>query len=107
MHRVRHQRNKVPERIMRRGCLRRSAVRLRLYRMNQVGEFNRVLNEKHRNVIANQVEISFAGVKLHGEAADISRQITRAALARYRGETHKDRSSYLGIIQKGGLRIFL
>jgi len=40
--------------------------------MNQVGEFNRILNEKHRDVIADQVEIALASVKLNREASHIA-----------------------------------
>ena len=50
------------------GCrLRNFVVRFGFDRMNQIGKFDRVLNKKDRNIIADEIVIAFFGVKFHGE----------------------------------------
>jgi hypothetical protein len=53
------QRHKVPERVVRRLCLRDLPIRMRLAGVNDVRELDAVLDEEHRNVVANRVEIAF------------------------------------------------
>ncbi|MNR50394.1 hypothetical protein D3C85_1699020 [compost metagenome] len=77
MRRFRQLGNKIPKSIVRRGRLRHLIIWLRLYRMDQVGEFNGVLDKKYWHVITNQVKVSLLGIKLHGEPAHITRQICR------------------------------
>lgn len=72
VHRFGHQRYEVPEGVMRTGCLREGAVRFHLYRVDQVGELDRVLDEEDRDVVADQVPVAFAGVELHREAANVA-----------------------------------
>ena len=59
VHRFWRERDEVVERVVSRGGLWDFVVRFRLYRMNQVGEFNRILDEEDRDVVANQVPIAF------------------------------------------------
>src|SRR3984885_5480039 len=68
-----HQRNEIPERIVRRGRLRKSSIRLYLHRVNQIGELHRVLNKKYRNVISNQIKIAFGRIKLDCKTSDVAR----------------------------------
>ena len=68
--------------------------------MDQVRKLHRILNEKHRNVVADQIPVALVGVKLDREAAHIARRIGRAALAHHRRKTHEDRGALAGFGEK-------
>jgi hypothetical protein len=59
--------------------------------MNNVRKFDGVLNEKHRNVVTDDVPVTFLSVDFYGEAADVARQVGRAFVTGHRRETHKQR----------------
>ncbi|MNJ34547.1 hypothetical protein D3C77_292650 [compost metagenome] len=65
-------RHEVPKRIM--GCsgLRHLIMRLRLQRMNQIREFNRILDEEYGNVVADQIIVAFFGIKFRSKAPRIA-----------------------------------
>ena len=44
-------------------------------RMNQVGKLDRILNEKHRDVVSDDVPVALLGVELDRETAHIAREI--------------------------------
>ena len=98
VHGFRHQGDKVPERVMRRGRLRHLMMRLRFHGMDQIREFHRILDEEDRDVVAHQVVIPFLRVKLHGEAARIPRQITGTSGPGDGRKTHKDRGLDLRVL---------
>src|SRR5271156_6501704 len=79
----RHERYEIPEIVVGSLRLRKAAVGLLLSGVDQVGKLDRVLYEKYRNVVADDVPVTFLGVKLHGEAAHVSREIGRSFVARY------------------------
>ena len=56
-------------------------ARVALHGVVEVGELERIAQEEHRRVVADQIPVAFFGVELHGEAADIALGIGRAALA--------------------------
>jgi len=60
---------------MRGSRLRKAAIGLHLRGVNQIGKLDRILNEKDRNVIADQVPVAFLGVELHREATHVARRI--------------------------------
>ena len=64
--------NEVPEVIMRRLPLRNLVVRLGLDSVDDVGEFDRVLDEEDGNVIANEVPDTLIGVELHRKPTNIA-----------------------------------
>ena len=68
---------------MRRCRLRKAAVRLWLDSMDQIGEFHRILNEKDRNIVADQIPIAFFSIKFDGKTAHITRRIFRSFAARH------------------------
>ena len=70
-----HQRDEVPERVVRARRLRISPVGLHLDGVNEVGKLDRVLDEEHGDVVADEVEVSLLGVELHGKPPDITRRI--------------------------------
>ena len=53
-------------------------VRVGLDRMDDVGKLDAVLNEEHRNVVADQVKGALIGVELHREASRVPHRIGRA-----------------------------
>jgi hypothetical protein len=71
------QRHEIPERVVGGLRLRNLAVRMGLAGMNDVGEFDAVLNEEHRDVVANQVEVAFVGVELDSKAAGVAHRVGR------------------------------
>ena len=69
--------------------LREASVWLLLRGVNQVGKFYRVLNEEHRDVVADDVPIALLGVELDGKTPHVSRKIRGALIARDRREPHE------------------
>ena len=66
---------------MRRRGLRKATIGFHFDRMNEVGKFDGILNEKDRDIIADQIPIALFRVKLDGEAANIARGIGRTGPA--------------------------
>jgi hypothetical protein len=100
----RRQRDEIPEGIVSGGRLRNFIVWLRLHGVDQVGEFDSILDEEHRHVVADQVPHSFVGVELDREAADVSSAVGRPAGARDSRETDEDGRLSRRIGQQSGLR---
>ena len=71
--------------------LRHRVVRLGLHGVDEVGELHRVLDEEHRDVVADEVPVALVGVELHREAAHVARGVGRAALAGDGREAHEHR----------------
>ena len=91
--RLGRQRDEVPERVVRARRLRHLVVRFGLHRVHEVGELHRVLDEEHRDVVADQVPVAFLRVELGREAAHVAHGVGAAALARHRGEAHEHRGA--------------
>jgi len=62
--------------------------------IDQVGKLDRVLDEEHRDVVADDVPVSLLRVELHSEAADVSRKIGRALVAGHRRDAHERRCAF-------------
>ena len=58
-------------------------VGFHLDRMNQVWKLDGILDKEDGNVVADEVEISFLGVKLYGEASHIPGQVHRTRASRH------------------------
>ena len=69
-------------------------MRVTFHGMVQVRELERIPDEEHRCIVAHQVPVSFLGVELQREAADIALGIGRAALAGHGGEA----GEHLGLL---------
>src|ERR1700749_1361410 len=74
---------------MRRLRLGKIAVRLWLHGMDDVGELDRVLDEEHRDVVADQIPIAFLSVKLDRKPPYIAREVGRAFTARHSGKSRE------------------
>src|ERR1035437_606319 len=105
MHGFRRERNEIPERVVRARRLRKAAVGFHLDGMDEVGEFNGILDKENRDVVADQVPVALLGVKLNGKPAYITRRIHRTRTAcdgRYTSE-HGCLLAYLGEYPGGGV----
>ena len=91
---------------MRRLRLRKGAVRLLLDRMDDVRKLDRVLDEEHRDVVADDVPVAFLGVELDGKAAHVAREIERALAAGDGREPHEGRRRLAGALEDVGAGIF-
>src|SRR5665647_3132860 len=81
MHGFRRKRNEIPECVVR-GCrLRKATVGFHFNGMDEVREFYGILDEENRNVVANQVPVTFFRVKLDGKSAYVTRGIYRTRAA--------------------------
>ena len=92
--------DEVPERVVGARGLRVAAIGLHLHRVDQVGKLDRVLDEEHRDVVADQVEVAFLRVELDREAADVARRVARAGAAGHGREADEDRRLLLRILQE-------
>jgi len=73
------------------GRLRNLVHRLGLDRVHEVGELDRVLDEKHRDVVADEVVVALGRVELDREAADVAHRVRRAARADDRRKAREHR----------------
>ncbi|MNM70489.1 hypothetical protein D3C81_821180 [compost metagenome] len=69
VHRLGLEGDEVPERVVRRRGLRDLVVRFRLHGMDEIRELDAVLDKEHRDVVADQIEVSLPRIKLGGGAA--------------------------------------
>src|SRR5674476_3138 len=111
MHGFRRERNEIPEGVVRGRGLRKAAVGFHLDGMDEVGEFDGILNEENRDVDADQVPVAFLGVELDRKAAYVARGVDRAGAARdgRQARKHGGFLAHLGeypgagvLLQRGG-----
>ena len=97
------QRHEIPERVVRRLRLRDLPVGMRLAGVDDVGELDAVLDEEHRDVVADQVEVAFVGVELDRETAGVAHRVSRPARAEH-GREPAEHLSLLALLgQEAGL----
>src|SRR5450756_2228955 len=105
MHGFRRERNKIPEGVVPTCRLRKAAVGFHFYGMNEVGEFDGILDEENRDVVDDQVPVAFLGVKFDGKSAYVTRGVyrTRAACYGRYASKHGCLLTYLGKYPGGGV----
>src|SRR5450756_693261 len=105
MHGFRRERNEIPERVVRGRRLWKAAVGFHLYGMDEVGEFDGILDEENWDVVTDQVPVAFLGVKLDGKPAYVTRGIdrTRAACDGRYASKYGRLLTYLGEYPGGGV----
>ena len=79
--------------------------RVRLERVHHVREFHRVADEKHFQVVADQVPVSVFGVELRGEASRIAQRLGRVSAVDDRREPNEDRRALSLLLKKLGTRV--
>jgi hypothetical protein len=67
--------NKIPEIIVRALTLRNFILGLGLHSMNNVGKFNGILNEEHRDIVSDEVPDTFVGVELDCKPSSIANSV--------------------------------
>ena len=97
-----HQRDEVPEVVVRRLGLGEAAVGRLLDGVDEVGELDRVLDEEHRDVVADEIPVALLRVELDGEAADVAGEVERALVAGDRREAHEHRRALAGPLEQVG-----
>ena len=96
------QADEIPEIVVRGLRLREAAIRLLLYRMDEVGKLDGILDEEHRDVVADDVPVAFLGVELDRKAAHVARQIGRTLAACNGRKPHKGRRAFAGALEQIG-----
>jgi hypothetical protein len=71
--------------------------------MNKIGKFDCVLNEEHRDIVADQIPVSLLRVKLDRKATHVTRRIDRAGAAGNRRKARKKRRLLSGPLEQIGL----
>ena len=74
---LRRQRPEIPHR----GRRAQVGLRMALLRVDEVGKFQRIADEEHRRVVADDVPIALLGVELQRKAAHVALGIRRTTLA--------------------------
>ena len=96
---------------MRGRRLWKAAVGFHFDGMDQIREFDGVLNKENRDVVANQIPVTFLRIKLHSKAAYIARGIDGTGTAGDGRDARKHRrprtdfGEYLGggvVLERGG-----
>ncbi len=93
------ERDEVPERVVGRLGLGDLAVGFGLHGVDEVGELDAVLDEEHRDVVADQIEVALGRVELHREAADVAGGVGRAPRAGHGREPDEHRGRRPGVGQ--------
>src|SRR3546814_11837157 len=70
--------HKIPEIVVRGLRLWKVAIRFGLGRVDQIGEFDRILDEEHRDVVADQIPIALLSIEFDGETPHIACKVERS-----------------------------
>jgi hypothetical protein len=76
--------------------------RVRLQRVDHVGELDRVPDEEDRQVVADQVPVAVVGAELHGEAARVAGDLRGVAATDHRGVADRDRGALAALGEQLG-----
>src|SRR5579871_817032 len=98
------QRNEIPEVIVCRLRLRKTAIRLLFRGMNKIRKLDRILNEENRDVIPYQVPVAFLGIELDRETSHIAREVRGTLVACDGRESHEQRSLLSSALKEVGPR---
>src|SRR3984957_15486558 len=107
VHGFRREGNKIPERVMRRRGLREASARLHFHGMDEIWEFDGILNEKDRNIIPHQVPVSFFRVKLYRKSAYVPRRVHRTCAPCNGRQSCEDRRLLPDLGEYSGSCVFL
>ncbi|CFP67595.1 Uncharacterised protein [Bordetella pertussis] len=73
--------------------------------MDEVGELERIANEEHGRVVADQVPVAFVGIELDGEATHVTFGVGRAALAGHGRKAQEQRRLLADFGEDPGARV--
>ena len=97
-----HERDEVPEVVVRRLGLGEAAIGRLLHGVDDVGKLDGVLDEEDRDVVADKVPVAFLGIELDGEATDVAGEVERALVAGDGGEADEHRGPLAGPLEQVG-----
>ena len=87
---------------MRRLRLRERSVGRLLHGMHEIGELDGVLDEEHRDVVADEIPVALPRVELDGEPADVTGQVERALVAGDGREADEHLRALPGLLERVG-----
>ena len=73
--------------------------------MVQIGEFQRIAQEEHRCIVADQIPVAFLGVELQCKTTNIALGVGRTALAGHGGEA-SEQLGFLANFEKILARVY-
>ena len=82
--------------------LREFAIRLWLGGVNQIRKFDGILDKEHRDVIADQIPISFERIKFDRKSANVTRRIGGSLVARDGGKPDEYRCAHTHAVEYSG-----
>ncbi len=91
---------------MRGLCLRKCAVGLFLDGVDDVGEFDGILNKEDRDIVSHDVPVALLSVEFNGKAANISRKVNGSLATRDCREPDKCRSAFALALKQIGPGVF-
>jgi hypothetical protein len=71
--------------------------------MKEIWEFDRIIDEEYRCVVAYHIVVTLLGVEFDSKSTRIPDGISSTSLTSDSGESQKQRSSLTDFVQKGGL----
>ena len=87
---------------MRRLRLWELAIRLGLHRVDHVGELDRILDEEHGDVVADQIPVALLRVELDREATHVAGEVERSLAPGDRREAHERRGACTAPLEEVG-----
>jgi hypothetical protein len=76
------------------GCIWHVALRMTLVAPVQGGELDGIADEKHRQVVTNDIIVSFVRVKLHGPSSNVANRVWKALFPSGGAYPHQDLSLF-------------
>ena len=78
-----------------------AAVGRLLHGVDQIGELDGVLDEEHRDVVADEIPVALPRVELDGEPTHVAGQVERPLVAGHGGEAHEHLRALAGLAGTG------
>jgi hypothetical protein len=79
------------------------SLRISFLGVNEVWEFNWVVDEKHRGVVSNEVVVSLFSVELDSKASGVSSHVAGTKFSSDSRESCEDRSPFAHLVQESSL----
>lgn len=89
----------VPEIVVGRLSLWDLGLGLWFPSVDDVGEFDGILNEKHGDIVPDEIPVSFTGVKLDGKSTNISDGVRRPARSENGGKSDEKGGFIRGVVE--------
>jgi hypothetical protein len=94
----------IPEIVVRTLCLGNFGGGFRFSSVDNVWEFNSILDEEDGNVVADEIPVTLAGVKLGSKPTNIANSISGSTKSEDGGESNKQWSLIASVVEDGCAR---